>query len=383
LCLIVKNEEQTLHHCLESIKQVADEIIVVDTGSQDKTCNIAKQYGARVFHFPWQDDFAKARNFSLKQASGNWILVLDADEIISEKDFDTLRKLTAYPAEYPTVYQLLTRNYIHRNDIIGWHTNDGSFSCEERGCGWIPSLKSRLWSNNAKIYFSYPVHEIVTPSLNDLGISPHPCPIIIHHYGKLNQLKADEKGKKYYELGLKKLDEMNSGALPLRELAIQAGILGRFAEAVDLWQRYLKLETDNAEAYLNLGTALFNQGMIKEALRAAEKSSQLAPQLKESYFNRALYELHLGRPKTAEKKLAELLKKVPEYSSAKFLYAATICCKNGVKAGSRAFHKIENKSLTCKMIEIAGEELACTLKKAGQIKDAKKLKKATTQLIQF
>lgn len=80
LCMIVKNEKKNLPRCLESAKPYVDEIIVVDTGSQDGTPEIALQYGAKVDYFKWCDDFAAARNFSLSLASGDWILVLDADE---------------------------------------------------------------------------------------------------------------------------------------------------------------------------------------------------------------------------------------------------------------------------------------------------------------
>jgi glycosyltransferase involved in cell wall biosynthesis len=80
LCMIVKNEEQNLPRCLDSVRDVADEIVVVDTGSTDRTVDIAAAYGARVFHHAWQNDFAEARNVSLDQATGKWILIMDADE---------------------------------------------------------------------------------------------------------------------------------------------------------------------------------------------------------------------------------------------------------------------------------------------------------------
>jgi hypothetical protein len=80
ITLIVRNEEQTLGRCLDSVRGLADEIVVVDTGSTDATRQIATERRARVVEFPWCDDFAAARNESLRQATGRWVLWLDADE---------------------------------------------------------------------------------------------------------------------------------------------------------------------------------------------------------------------------------------------------------------------------------------------------------------
>ena len=79
LCMIVKNEEETLPRCLKSVCSLVDEIIIVDTGSTDLTLSVAKDFCAQIFSFAWDDNFSSARNYSLDQASGDWILVLDAD----------------------------------------------------------------------------------------------------------------------------------------------------------------------------------------------------------------------------------------------------------------------------------------------------------------
>ena len=109
--MIVKNEELNLAKCLMSVKPVADEIIVVDTGSTDKTKAIASALGAKVFDFPWTNDFSEARNYSLSKASGDWILVLDADEMVSPLDHDKLKKLINRKAEKRVAYTMVTRNY--------------------------------------------------------------------------------------------------------------------------------------------------------------------------------------------------------------------------------------------------------------------------------
>ena len=94
LSMIVKNEEANLRECLESVKGVVDEIVVVDTGSTDKTIEIAEEFGAKVFHFDWISDFSAARNFALSKSNGNWILYLDADERLTGRSKNELSRLS-------------------------------------------------------------------------------------------------------------------------------------------------------------------------------------------------------------------------------------------------------------------------------------------------
>ena len=90
-CMIVKNEEEFLPNCLNSIKDVVDEIIIVDTGSTDNTVTIAKSFGAKVYHHPWNNSFSEARNHYLDYASGDWIFQIDADEELEQADIPKLR----------------------------------------------------------------------------------------------------------------------------------------------------------------------------------------------------------------------------------------------------------------------------------------------------
>ncbi|MEW9093547.1 MAG: glycosyltransferase [Clostridiaceae bacterium] len=91
LCLIVKNEEETLNKCLDSVKNSVQEIIIVDTGSTDKTKEIALKYTDEVYDFSWCNDFSKARNFSISKASNDWILVIDADEVVTDFDIKNIK----------------------------------------------------------------------------------------------------------------------------------------------------------------------------------------------------------------------------------------------------------------------------------------------------
>ena len=90
LCMIVKNEEKVLERCLESVKEIVDEIIIVDTGSEDRTKEIARQYTTELYDFEWCNDFSKARNYAIEKATGEMILVLDADEELEDATRDQL-----------------------------------------------------------------------------------------------------------------------------------------------------------------------------------------------------------------------------------------------------------------------------------------------------
>ena len=93
LCMIVKDEERFLPGCLDSVKDYVDEIIIVDTGSADSTVEIAKRFKAIVYHHAWENSFSKARNYSLKYATCDWILILDADEEVDKEDVRKLRNV--------------------------------------------------------------------------------------------------------------------------------------------------------------------------------------------------------------------------------------------------------------------------------------------------
>jgi O-antigen biosynthesis protein len=93
LCMIVRNEERVLGDCLASAKLWVDEIILVDTGSTDRTVEIAEEQGAKVHYFPWCDDFSAARNVSLSHATGDWLFWMDADDTLPEACGQRIREL--------------------------------------------------------------------------------------------------------------------------------------------------------------------------------------------------------------------------------------------------------------------------------------------------
>jgi glycosyltransferase involved in cell wall biosynthesis len=104
LAMIARDEEAVLSRCLESVRDVVDEIIIADTGSADKTKEIARRFTDKVYDFVWCDDFSAARNFAFGKASGDFIMWLDADDIIDEENAEKLRKLKAGKCDFDIVY---------------------------------------------------------------------------------------------------------------------------------------------------------------------------------------------------------------------------------------------------------------------------------------
>jgi GT2 family glycosyltransferase/Flp pilus assembly protein TadD/glycosyltransferase involved in cell wall biosynthesis len=371
LCMIVKNEEPYLAKCLASVKPVVDEMIVIDTGSTDRTKDIAKIFGAQVFDFEWGEDFSQARNFSISKASGDWIFIMDGDEVLSSLDYETFKNIVQKSPRSVVAYSIVTRNYCALANSFGWVPNDGKYEKEEASLGWIPSVKVRLFHGKDRILFEGAVHEMVEPVLKRIGIPIKACPIPIHHYGRLNKEKLERKGEKYFEIGKKKLEAMGHDLGALRELAVQAAVLGKNEEGIALWQRFLSLDPSPAlasEAFVNLGTIYSRLGKHEDALQASKRASELTPDMKEARNNFALAKFYLGYVEEAIPVFEKLLKQFPEYLSALFKLAAAYCC-NGQKEKGRQTFEILRQGAKMGRTEMAAacHDLARGLISAHQI----------------
>ncbi|MGV7223971.1 MAG: glycosyltransferase [Nitrospinales bacterium] len=369
LCMIVKNEEQYLAHCLASVKPIVDEMIVVDTGSTDSTKDIAVSFGAMIYDYDWNDNFAEARNFSISKASGNWILIMDADEVISHLDYTKFKEIVKVPHKNPAAYSIITRNYCTLANTIGWVANDGKYFQEEAGIGWIPSVKVRLFYGKDLICFEGVVHELLDPVLKRKGIKTEPCGIPVHHYGRLNRDNLDRKGEIYFEIGKKKLEEMGDDLNALRELAIQATIIGKNKDAIELWERLLALKPDPkfcAEVFINMGTVYSRMGKYQDALYASKMATAHSPELKEAIYNYAMAELHLGNAGKTIEVLEEMLTKVPEYPPAQFVLVAAYACQGSKERALEGLRKLKSAKMGSVFV-FSCVELAKGLISADQI----------------
>ncbi|MED1915774.1 glycosyltransferase [Bacillus thuringiensis] len=165
LTMIVKNEEKYLARCLQSVVNLVDEMIVVDTGSTDKTKFIAEQFGAKVYDYHWDNHFANARNFALQKANSDWNLVLDADEYLVG---DTEKSLRSF---------IETKRAIGRVLIVSKYLDNGEVKYSRQ-------LASRLFPKGA--YYKGRIHEQI---ISDL---PHFVTTIeLHHSGYYETDKTD------------------------------------------------------------------------------------------------------------------------------------------------------------------------------------------------
>ena len=154
LCMIVKDEEKVIERCLNTVVDIVDEIIIVDTGSQDSTKEKVKKYKADIYDFPWKDDFAEARNFAFSKARMDYILWLDADDVLEKEDQEKLKLLKeslnntvdvismmyVLSTDENINYQLFSRanDLINKNkDIIDMDSNDLLDLIEESDVGIV------------------------------------------------------------------------------------------------------------------------------------------------------------------------------------------------------------------------------------------------------
>ncbi len=166
LVMITKNEESKLERCLSSVKDLVDEIIIVDTGSTDATKNIASKFNALIYDYKWDDNFSNARNFGLERSNADWNLILDADEYVHSIDLESLYNILSSNSE--SVGQIKIINYFEQDNEV------------RKSIDFIARLAPK------KTYFKGSVHEQIDSNIPRIKV-----PITIEHDGYLNTNKFD------------------------------------------------------------------------------------------------------------------------------------------------------------------------------------------------
>lgn len=283
--MIVKNEEKHLRDCLESVKEVVDEIVLVDTGSTDNTINIAEEYGAKIFHFGWINDFSAARNYSLEHATGGWILYLDADERLTQKSIDELRKLTS--VNKSTAYYCQVRSI---DEVNG-----------------RPSIMSyvRLFPNDIKIRFEGAIHEQIENPLRRNKYEIKSSWIEILHVGyNLGNDGLQSKAKRNLEILLNEFRKSKNSYYAF-QLGQTFGILGEKDSAVKYFKTALEdvlLKREyKSTAYRYIAIAFAEKQEWKAALENITQSINNDDQQPLALLTAAKIHTKLGNRADAEK----------------------------------------------------------------------------------
>lgn len=227
LCMIVKNEETTLTRCLESVKDIVDEMIIVDTGSTDNTVKIAEKYGAKTFFYKWDNSFSNARNYSLSKASKDWILIMDADDELVNEDKDKIIKL------------INNKN----NKLNAYFGETLSYSGDSPDYNIYSNLNIRLIKNGKGYKFVGAIHEQIIPGSEDekkqvfLGIAD----IRFYHYGYLNEtVMLKNKRKRNMEIIEKLLKENPDNTFMLYNMGVEYSAKGDYLNALNYLKKAYK-----------------------------------------------------------------------------------------------------------------------------------------------
>lgn len=269
--MIVRNESQFLADCLRSIQAVADEILVVDTGSSDDTVAIAREYGAQVTHYSWNDDFAAARNFSIQQAKSAWILWLDADERLMPESQEQLLHLLSQARP----------NSYYRVTIKNWTKEPGNY---------LLSTAHRLFPNHQGFKFTGKVHEVIIPPPGKRQYKEVRAPIVIEHLGyTLQGEDAQAKEQRNRQILEKLLQDNPDDFMTNFNYAQHLDIYGHWPAARTYYLKSLQLRrlTPALEAvvYNNLAGLAIRMQDYEAAKAYAEASIKLEPRQVAAYYH--------------------------------------------------------------------------------------------------
>lgn len=301
--LISKNEEQFLDDCLGSVKDVADQLVVVDTGSSDRTMEIAKRHGADVHEFKWTGDFSAARNESLAHARGDWVLFIDADEELSAEGADELR------------------NAMQQSDALAWRLPIVDVGREHLGRSFVP----RLFRNAPGLFFVGRIHEQVSSSVEarreEWGLQNRIGKATLRHKGYQESVVSDRnKVARNVRLLEQAVEEFPNDANLLMNFGLELAKAGQIRAALEQYAEafeVFRLQPDAArtpelrEALVTqYATHLLGQNLNAETTVVLESAiARAVPLTASQEFLLGLARLNLGRYKDAARAFKACLKK--------------------------------------------------------------------------
>lgn len=256
--------------CLNSLFGIADQIVIIDTGSEDDTIKIALSFKAQVHDFHWIDDFAAARNESIRHATGDWILWIDADERLSPSSTESLKRLLV-PVKRPTIYQVWIKN-IQRD-----------------GKSYTLSMSHRLFSRHPGIRFSGLIHEQIHPSLKTVNGVEKPSEIMLEHHGyALDKDELNAKLMRNQSLLKAMVIEQPKSSYAHYTLGQNYALLGKHEQALGSYRRALEIgefSGSSASTLLNAAAeACWQLSRLKEAENFARESLAITPRQSSGNF---------------------------------------------------------------------------------------------------
>jgi tetratricopeptide (TPR) repeat protein len=298
LCMIVRNEEENLPACLISVADLVHEIIIVDTGSTDRTKEVAAQFGARIVDFVWVDNFAAARNESLRHARGEWILWMDADDRLDDHNRERLRQLFARLADENAAYAM--KCLCLPNPVTGRATQVDHV---------------RLFRNDPRLRWCYRVHEQILPALVEAVSDIRWSNVVIRHTGYQDPALRARKLERDLRLLRIELEEHPEDPFVLFNLGAVYREQGRLAEAIPFFRRSLERSEPRAsivpKLYALLAQSYHQVGDIEQALEAVRQGRSLYPTDVELLFQEGVIQKERGDLAGAEKSWRAALSTAP------------------------------------------------------------------------
>lgn len=317
LAMIVKNEEAFLGHCLASVQGLVDEIVIVDTGSEDRTLEIAESFGAKLGHFPWAHDFAAARNASLRLCTGDWILILDADEALDAADHPILR--TCMEAGSEEQWTLVLRNYFLDSamttlDKAATRNLETRYREGRQYDYYADAFAVRLFRNLPGVAFEGAVHESVYDFFHPRGTPIGQSPAVVHHYGKTDRDREAFKVRYYLDLAKQDAEARPRDKQVLFNLVLQAYVAKDWELGLEAARRYLK-QSPKAPTLIHLVAAMaqVSLGRPKEAFPHLDGILAAEPRHVMALFQKAMAYAGLDRPKETRDWLRAALKVEPAF----------------------------------------------------------------------
>jgi tetratricopeptide (TPR) repeat protein len=374
LSMIVKDGAPVLARCLRSTAPFVDRISIGDTGSTDESAAIARSFGAKVLAVPWEDNFSRARNQVLSQAECDWILVLDADEMLDASGGAQIRMLIETPEIF--AYHNPRWNYMRdASTRLGFQAaRPNPVVLEESRSypAYVPLPTTRLFRNYPGVYYEGCVHETVTRRLAALGLTTARADFIVHHFGhaedaeierqkknNLYQVLGEKKLKTnendaqaYIEMGLAELENARRPAVALvhferaRALSPQSPVAWLFAgaclvrlmklpEALERLDRAASLGLRNAVLYQTLGDAHFHAARYSEARNAYAQVAALGEASPLSEAKLGACEIHLGSVVEGIGRMKQAVSDAPEFGELYDMLAAGALLSGDVELAAR------------------------------------------------